>query len=138
MKKMVFLAVIVQVSLNPLQLQGASRPSVLMILVDDLKPTIGAFGDPIAKSPNLDRLAERGVRFERAYCNQAVCAPSRNTLMTGARSTTTGLYDLGTHFRNAVPDAVTLTQYFMRHGYFASGVGKVFYIGHGNTNDRAS
>jgi len=122
----------------PLPAATVTRPHVLMILVDDLKPTLGCFGDPIAQSPNLDRLAARGVRFERAYCNQAVCAPSRNNLMLGARSTSTGLYSLGVNFRHAVPHAITLPQYFKQHGYHSAGIGKVFHIGHGNTNDEAS
>ncbi len=125
-------------TLVPLPAAGVNRPNVLMILVDDLKPTLGCFGDRAAQSPNLDRLAARGVRFERAYCNQAVCAPSRNNLMLGARSTSTGLYSLGVNFRHAVPSALTLPQYFKQHGYHCAGVGKVFHIGHGNTNDEAS
>lgn len=138
MTKPLVLTILVYLFLNPCLLHAANKPNVLMLLVDDLKPTIGAYGDPIAHSPNLDRLCERGVRFEQAYCNEAVCAPSRNNLMTGVRSTTSGLYSLGVNFRYAMPDAVTLTQYFMKHGYFASGVGKVFHIGHGNTDDEAS
>lgn len=73
-----------------------------------------------------------------AYCNQAVCAPSRNNLLVGARSTSLGVYSLGYHFRRAVPDAVTLPQYFMQHGYHSAGIGKVFHIGHGNINDKQS
>ena len=61
------------------------KPNVLFICVDDLKPLLGCYGDKRIRSPNIDRLAARGVLFERAYCNQAVCAPSRNTLMTGVR-----------------------------------------------------
>lgn len=118
--------------------QDGERPNVLLIAVDDLKPTIGAYGDPLAKTPNLDRLAERGMRFDRAYCNQAVCAPSRNNLMVGSRSTSLGVYNLQTNFREAVPDAVTVTQYFMRHGWRAEGIGKVYHIGHGNTDDADS
>ena len=115
-----------------------TRPNVLMLCVDDLKPTLGCYGDPMAKTPNLDRLAVRGVRFDLAYCNQAVCAPSRNNLMLGTRSTTLGIYDLGTNFRRAAPDAVTLPQYFMRHGWRAEGIGKILHTGHGNHNDAAS
>src|SRR6185503_4832152 len=89
-------------------------------------------------SPNIDRLAQRGVLFERAYCNQAVCAPSRNALMTGVRPTALGIYDLGTNFRVASSNAVTLSQYFMRHGYRAEGLGKIFHVGHGNHDDPAS
>ncbi len=63
--------------------QQAGRPNVLLICVDDLKPLIGCYGDRLAKTPNIDRLAARGVMFERAYCNQAVCSPSRNALLVG-------------------------------------------------------
>ena len=114
------------------------KPNILLLCVDDLKPVLGCYGDKIVKSPNIDRLAARGVLFERAYCNQAVCAPSRNALMTGVRPTTVGIYDLGTNFREASPDAVTLTQYFMRHAYRAEGLGKIFHVGHGNHEDPAS
>lgn len=110
-------------------------PNVLLILVDDLKPSFGAYGDEWVHSPNLDELAASGIRFDRAYCNQAVCAPSRNNLLIGSRSTSIGVYSLGYHFRRAVPNAVTLPQLFMQNGYHAAGIGKVFHIGHGNIND---
>jgi iduronate 2-sulfatase len=106
--------------------------------VDDLKPAIGAFGDKTAITPNLDRLSNMGMRFERAYCNQAVCMASRYNLMLGSRSTSTGLFEFGREFRDAYPDAVTLPQYFMKAGYHTEAIGKVFHIGHGNTNDEAS
>ncbi|MBE0540273.1 MAG: sulfatase [Verrucomicrobia bacterium] len=115
-----------------------ARPNVLLLCVDDLKPAIGCYGDALVKTPNLDRLAARGMRFDMAYCNQAVCAPSRNNLMLGTRSTTLGIYDLGTNFRRAIPDAVTLSQYFMRHGWRAEGIGKILHTGHGNREDAAS
>jgi iduronate 2-sulfatase len=114
------------------------RPNVLLILVDDLKPSFNAYGDTWVHSPNLDRLAARGLRFDRAYCNQAVCAPSRNNLMIGSRSTSLGIYSLGTNFRKAEPEAVTLTQYFIKYGWRAEGIGKVFHVGHGNKEDAAS
>ncbi len=117
---------------------AADKTNVLFIAVDDLKPLLGCYGDTVVKSPNIDRLAARGVVFDRAYCNQAVCAPSRNSLMTGRRPTTLGIYDLGTNFRKAAPDAVTLTQHFMAHGWKAEGMGKIFHVGHGNTDDPAS
>src|SRR5215831_2061234 len=117
---------------------ATTKPNVLFICVDDLKPLLGCYGDKSIRSPNIDRLASRGVLFERAYCNQAVCAPSRNALMTGVRSTTLGIYDLGTNFRQALPDAVTLSQYFMRNGYRAEALGKIFHVGHGNHEDPAS
>ncbi|MEX0612504.1 MAG: sulfatase, partial [Pirellulales bacterium] len=117
---------------------AADRPNVLLICVDDLKPLLGCYGDEVVKSPNIDRLAERGVRFERAYCNQAVCAPSRNALLTGLRPQSVGIYDLETNFRKATPDAVTLPQHFKAHGYRTAGLGKIYHTGHGNHDDAAS
>lgn len=114
------------------------RPNVLLICVDDLKPLLGCYGDRQVRSPSIDRLAARGVLFTHAYCNQAVCAPSRNSLLTGVRPTTLGIYDLGTNFRVAAPDAVTLPQYFRQHGYRTEAVGKIFHVGHGNHEDPAS
>ncbi|MEM6363091.1 MAG: sulfatase [Planctomycetota bacterium] len=116
-------------------LVAAERPNVLLLLVDDLKPAIGAYGDPLAKTPNIDRLAASGLRFDSAYCNQAVCAPSRFTLMLGSHSTSTGLYGLGSQLRQILPDAVTMPQHFAKHGYRTESLGKVFHIGHGNYGD---
>ncbi len=84
-----------------------SRPNVLLICVDELKPVIGCYGDPLAVTPNIDRLAASGVRFDAAYCNQAVCSPSRNALLIGLRPQTLGIYDLPTNFRRTRPDAQT-------------------------------
>jgi iduronate 2-sulfatase len=114
---------------------GTEKPNVLLILVDDLKPLMGCYGDPIAKTPNMDALAARGLRFDLAYCNQAVCAPSRFTLMLGAHSSSTGLYGLGSSLRDLVPDAVTMPQHFAKEGYRTESLGKVFHIGHGNEGD---
>lgn len=118
--------------------EPAHRPNVLLILVDDLKPVLGVYGDETAQTPNLDALAKRGIRFDLAYCNQAVCAPSRFNLMLGSHSTSTGLYDLGNHLRRKLPEAVTMPQHFTRHGYRAESLGKVFHIGHGNQGDPQS
>lgn len=117
---------------------ASRRPNILLICVDDLKPTIGCYGDPLARTPNVDRLAARGLRFDRAYCNQAVCSPSRNSLLTGRRPQTLGIYDLGTNFREAVPNAVTLPQHFKENGYHTEALGKIFHVGHGNHEDPAS
>ncbi|MBM4154612.1 MAG: iduronate-2-sulfatase [Lentisphaerae bacterium] len=117
---------------------AAPRPNVLLICVDDLKPLLGCYGDPRVKTPGIDRLAARGVVFERAFCNQAVCAPSRNALMTGLRPATIGIYDLATNFRKAVPDAVTVAQHFKAHGYRTEAMGKIMHVGHGNHEDAAS
>ncbi len=116
----------------------AEKPNVLLILVDDLKPAIGCYGDAVANTPNLDALASRGMRFDMAYCNQAVCAPSRFTLMLGSHSTSTGLYGLGNNLRSVIPDAVTMPQHFASHGYRTESLGKVFHIGHGNLGDPVS
>ncbi|MFK7768541.1 MAG: sulfatase [Mariniblastus sp.] len=113
----------------------SEKPNVLLILVDDLKPALGCYGDAAALTPNIDSLAKRGIRFDLAYCNQAVCAPSRFTLMLGSFSTSTGLYGLGSQLRNVMPDAVTMPQYFAKHGYRTESLGKVFHIGHGNNGD---
>ncbi len=114
------------------------RPNVLLICIDDLKPTLGCYGDALAKSPNIDRLASRGVRFGAAYCNQAVCSPSRNALMTGLRPQTLGIYDLATHFRNGAPDAISVAGHFRRNGYDTASLGKIFHTGHGNHDDADS
>lgn len=112
------------------------RPNVLLILVDDLKPALGCYGDATALTPHIDALAAKGIRFDLAYCNQAVCAPSRFTLMLGSHSTATGLYGLGSQLRDIVPNAMTMPQYFAKHGgYRTESLGKVFHIGHGNYGD---
>lgn len=117
---------------------GAEKFNVLMICVDDLKPILGCYGDPIAKTPNLDRLAARGVRFDSAYCNQAVCSPSRNALLTSLRPQTLGIYELSTNFRASRPEAITVGQHFKSQGYQTQSLGKIFHVGHGNIDDAAS
>ncbi|MFT5403269.1 MAG: iduronate 2-sulfatase [Verrucomicrobiales bacterium] len=117
---------------------GQAKPNVLLILVDDLKPALGCYGDTTAKTPHIDQLASRGMRFDLAYCNQAVCAPSRFTLMLGSHSTSTALYGLGSPLRQVIPGAVTLPQHFAKHGYRTESLGKIFHIGHGNQGDPES
>lgn len=119
-------------------LPAAERPNVLLVCVDDLKPLLACYGDATVKTPNIDRLAKRGLRFDRAFCNQAVCAPSRHALMLGLRPQTLGIYDLASRFRPVVPDAVTWSQHFIAHGYQAEAMGKIYHTGHGNGNDAAS
>src|SRR3954469_24950547 len=106
------------------------KPNVLFVAVDDLRPALGCAGDPHAKTPNIDRLATRGTVFTRAYCQQAVCSPSRSSLLTGRRPDTTRVYDLVTHFRTALPDVVTLPQHFKRNGYYTHGIGKIYHPGY--------
>ena len=114
------------------------KPNVLFILVDDLKPNLGVYNDPVAVSPNINPLANSGMRFDHAYANQAVCVASRYNVMLGSRSTSTRLYNFGKDFRKLIPDAVTLPQYFIKAGYHSESMGKVYHVGHGNTNDEAS
>ena len=116
----------------PLSVAAAEtvRPNVLFIAVDDLRPELGCYGRDYIKSPNIDRLARAGMVFERAYCQQAVCSPSRSSLMTGTRPDTTKVWDLKTHFRTAIPDVITLGQHFKQHGYFVQGMGKIYHGGY--------
>lgn len=114
------------------------RPNILMILVDDLKPTLGAYGDSIAKSPNIDELASMSIMFENAYVNQAICGPSRYNLMLGMRSTSSGIYGFGKNFRKTIPKVTTLPEYFKQHGYHTESMGKVYHVGHGSTDDTLS
>ena len=104
-----------------------SSPNVLFIAVDDLRPELGCYDKDYILSPNIDRLAQAGVIFDRAYCQQAVCSPSRTSLMTGLRPDATGVYDLQTHFRDTVPDVVTLSQHFKQQGYHAEFWGKIYH-----------
>ncbi len=106
---------------------GTQYPNVLFIAVDDLRPSIGCYGDQHAITPNIDRLAERGVRFDRAHCQVAVCNPSRASLMTGLRPDKLGVWTLPIHFREAMPAAVTLPQWFRRFGYTAVSHGKIYH-----------
>jgi len=117
---------------------SAAGKNVLFIAVDDLKPALGCYGDPHAKTPAIDRLADRGTLFERAYCMQAVCSPSRNAVLTGLRPETLQIYDLGTNFRRRVPTVKTLPEWFKEHGHASHGIGKIFHVGHGNHEDPIS
>ena len=116
-------------ALPPLAGAQTNKPNVLFIAVDDLRPEMGCYGNAVVKTPNMDRLAARGIVFSHAYCQQAVCSPSRSSLMTGRRPDATRVWDLVTHFRVALPDAVTLPQYFKSKGYYCAALSKIYHHG---------
>ena len=104
-----------------------AKPNVLFIAADDLSCALGCYGDPIAKTPHLDRLAATGTCFLNAYNQLPLCNPTRASVMTGLRPDTIKVYDLDRHFRDEVPNAVTLSQQFMKHGWWAGRVGKIYH-----------
>ena len=105
------------------------QPNVLFIAIDDLRPELGCYGSPIAVTPNIDALASNGLMFNRAYCQQAICRPSRASLMTGTRPETTGLFHNYVALRDLKPDIITLPQHFIANGYETVYCGKVFHRG---------
>lgn len=107
------------------------RQNVLFIAVDDLRPEFGAYGALHVQSPHLDKLASQSVLFEKAYCQQATCAPSRTSILTGKRPDETGVTNHVTHFRTKYPDLITLPQLFKNAGYVSFGVGKIFHFAAG-------
>ena len=115
---------------------AADKPNILFIAIDDLRPELGCYGSNIAISPNLDKLASDGLLFERAYCQQAICRPSRASLMTGARPDTTGLYHNYVALRDLQPNILTLPQHLIAHGYTTVYCGKIFH--QGDTDEKHS
>jgi arylsulfatase A-like enzyme len=108
---------------------ATTKPNILFIAVDDMRPELGCYGNTVIKTPNIDRLAARGTVFNHAYCQQAVCSPSRSSLLTGKRPDATKVWDLETHFRVALPDCVTLPQYFKANGYHCAALSKIYHVG---------
>ena len=115
--------------------QASDRPNVLFVSVDDLRPEIGCYGNDEIKTPHFDAFAETGTTFLKAYCQAAVCAPSRASVMTGLRPDSTRVWDLRGKFRINMPDVVTIPQHFKKHGYHTVSMGKIF---HNHMPDRVS
>ena len=114
-------------TLAPTQAASAPRKNVLFIISDDLNNLLGCYGDPLAKTPNIDRLAARGVRFDRAYCTFPLCGPSRNSILTGLYPNSTGIHANQQIFRQTIPTQLSLSQAFRQQGYFAARIGKLYH-----------
>ena len=112
-------------------LAADSRPNILLIAVDDLRDTLGCYGNAMVKTPHIDRLAARGVRFERAYVQYPVCNASRTSFLTGLRPDQTGVTDNATLMRDKLPDVVTFPQLLKEHGWHSAAFGKIFHLGGG-------
>jgi iduronate 2-sulfatase len=124
----ILLALLLLVSASPQD----RKPNVLFISVDDLRPTLGCYGHSLVKSPNIDRLAARGIRFDLAYCQYPLCNPSRASLLSGRLPTATGIMDNTLWFRKAMPDVVSLPELFRKSGYASLRAGKIY---HGGLDD---
>jgi len=125
----ILLALIVAQAFQPVRADRnvrLTKPNILFIAVDDLKPMLGCYGNADIKSPNIDKLAEQGMVFLNNSCQQAVCGPSRASLMSGCYPDTTRVYDLKTKMRDMNPDILTLPEYFKQQGYETTGTGKVY------------
>ncbi|XMO85889.1 sulfatase [Algibacter sp. AS12] len=112
------------------------KPNILFIGIDDLRPELGCYGSDIAISPNLDKLASQGLLFNNAYCQQAICGPSRASLLTGIRPEISGVFHNYIKFREANPDVITLPQHFKNNGYETVYTGKIFH--HGDLDEEKS
>ena len=107
--------------------KSTTKPNILFVSIDDLRPALGVYGDSIAITPNIDQLAGEGMTFRKTFAQSAVCAPSRASLMTGLRPDSTRVWHLGDQFRKINPNTVTMPQYFAKHGYHTVNLGKIFH-----------
>ncbi len=124
---LVGLVVFSMIAISAIGQPKSGKPNILFIPVDDLRPELGCYGNTIIKTPNIDKIAALGVTFTRAYCQQAVCNPSRASLMTGLRPDSLRVWDLNTDFRANVPSVITLPQHFKNNGYTTINLGKAFH-----------
>ena len=104
-----------------------NKPNILFIAVDDLKPILGCYGNTLVKTPNIDKLAKISTVFNKNYCQQAICGPTRASIMTGTRPDVTQVWNLTTQMRDVNPNLVTLPQYLITQGYETSGIGKIYH-----------
>ncbi|MDG1042839.1 MAG: sulfatase-like hydrolase/transferase [Flavobacteriaceae bacterium] len=124
MKKHFFFLILI--SIIKIQAQDQSNPNILFIAIDDLKPTLGIYGDSFAVTPNIDAIAKNGTTFLNNHTQQAICGPSRASLLTGKRPDYTKVWDLKTKMRDVNPTILTIPQYFKQSGYETIGVGKIY------------
>ena len=117
---------------------AARKMNVLFIAVDDMRPELGCYGNPLIKSPNIDQLAKNGLQFNHAYCQFALCNPSRSSLLSGRRPESIQVFDLKTFLRKNNPDIVTLPELFKNNGYTSLSFGKIFHTTNGNHEDKKS
>ena len=140
MRQLSLLILLIAIATNTPTASAADSPryNVLLIMADDLRPAMGCYGDARAKTPHLDRLAARGIRFDRAYVQYPVCNPSRTSMLTGTRPEHNGVTGNGTFFREKMPDIVTMPQLFRQHGATAVSFGKIYHAGlvEGDTENR--
>jgi iduronate 2-sulfatase len=127
MNTRVLLAIVIALASGLVPAEAAKRPNVLFLMADDLNNSLSCYGHPIVKTPNIDRLAARGVRFDRAYCQFPLCGPSRNSLFTGLHPNSSGILSNSQIFRQTIPNHVSLPQAFRLEGYQAVRIGKMYH-----------
>ena len=108
---------------------ATGKPNILFIASDDMRPQLGCYGDPTVKSPNIDKLAARGMVFERSYVQQALCSPSRISMLSGRYPATTQIFEIGRTLRTTMPDITTLPEHFKNNGYHTRSIGKIYHVG---------